>query len=262
MATRTRTTGPPDFVGVGAQRCGTTWWFRILIDHPAIRRARRRRKELHFFDRFSAREMQGADIERYHRLFPRSAGQIAGEWTPRYMRDVWTPRLLHRAAPDAKLLVLLRDPVERLRSGVLHQLTKTPGGRPELLAADAVERGRYASQLRRLREFYDEDSILVLQFEKCRLDPIGQYQRTLRFLDVADDHVPHEIERPRGTTTEPNKEPLWPDLKQALRTALQPEVERLRELVPDLDIDLWPNFAHLAAQQQRHEKARPKSEVS
>jgi hypothetical protein len=240
-------TGPPDFVGVGTQRSGTTWWFRVLVNHPGVRAPRRRRKELHFFDRFCLREMLDADIARYHRLFPRSQGELAGEWTPRYMRDVWTPRLLQRAAPDARLLVLLRDPIERYRSGVPHRLTRTPQRRREALATDGVERSRYAVQLRRLRAFFDEEQILVLQYEKCRLDPVGEYRRTLRFLGVETDYVPEELDRPRGTTMESKKEPLWPDLTEALRAALEPDVERLRDLVPGLRLELWPNFAHLAA---------------
>ena len=46
--------------------------------------------------------------------------------------------------------------------------------------------------------------------------------------------------------------PLWPDLEGALHTALDPDVAALRELVPELDLALWPNFAHLAARQLQH----------
>ena len=41
--------------------------------------------------------------------------------------------------------------------------------------------------------------------------------------------------------------PLWPDLEASLHIALDPEVQALQELVPALDLSLWPNFAHLAA---------------
>ena len=51
------TTGPPDFVGVGTQRSGTTWWFETLLDHPQIRGPRTGRKEQHFFDQFATREL-------------------------------------------------------------------------------------------------------------------------------------------------------------------------------------------------------------
>ena len=231
---------------MGAQRSGTTWWFRTLLEHPGIRAARGGRKEVHFFDRFCAEEMTEADIAEYRDLFPRKPGQIAGEWTPRYMRDVWTPRLLARAAPDAKLLVLVRDPIERFRSGVIHRLTRTPEGRREAIATDAVERGRYGSQLRRLLAFYDEERILVLQYERCRQDPQAEYARTLRFLG-AGDYEPEGLERPRGTTTEGRKEELWPEFEEALRVTLEQDVQLLAELAPELDLRLWPGFSHLAA---------------
>jgi hypothetical protein len=242
---RSETTGPPDFVGVGAQRSGTTWWFRTLVGHPAIRPARGRKKELHFFDPFCARKLRDADIARYHELFPREPGEIVGECTPRYMRDVWVPPLLRRAAPDARMIVMLRDPIERYRSGVLHRLTRTPQRRPETLAADAIERGRYALQLERLRRFFPDEQILVLQYEQCRADASAEYRRTLRFLGVDDDHEPQQVERPRGTTTAALKELLWPELYRALQAAFEPEVERLASLVPRIDLTLWPNFAHL-----------------
>ena len=57
-------------------------------------------------------------VERYHRNFPRPAGGVTGEWTPRYMYDHWSLRLLRRAAPEARILVILRDPIERYRSAL------------------------------------------------------------------------------------------------------------------------------------------------
>ena len=243
MAITNRNAGPPDFVGVGAQRSGTTWWFELLLEHPAIRLSRRGRKELHFFDRFCTREMREADVARYHRLFPPSEGTITGEWTPRYMFDAWTPRLLRRAAPDAKLLVLLRDPLERYRSGFVHEHTRRPGRKPANVAADAIDRGRYATQLRRLWELFPEEQVLVLQYERCRLDTAGEYARTLRFLGVRDDFEPPRSDELRGSTTEARKEPLWPDLSDAIRATLEPEVRELAELVPELDLGLWPSFA-------------------
>lgn len=243
MALLERKAGPPDFVGVGAQRSGTTWWFTLLLEHPAIRLPRQARKELHFFDGFCSQEMQDADVARYHRLFPPVAGTITGEWTPRYMHDAWTPRLLRRAAPDAKLLVLLRDPVERYRSGFAHEHALRPKQKPALVATDALDRGRYATQLRRLWDFFPADQVLVLQYERCRLDPLGQYARTLRFLGVADDFEPPVTGELRGTTTEGSKEALWPDLADDLRATLEPEVSTLAEMVPDLELELWPSFA-------------------
>jgi hypothetical protein len=240
------TTGPPDFIGVGTQRSGTTWWFRTLLGHPQIRPPRGRRKELHFFDAFCARELRDADIAEYHELFPRKRGQIAGEWTPRYMHDFWTPRLLARAAPDAKLLIMFRDPVERFRSGVPHRLSRSPGARLEAATADAIERGRYATQLKRLLAYHDESKLLILQYERCVADPAGQYRRTLEFLGVDTEHRNRQLERRRGTSQAAQKKPLWDDLMDGLRATLEPEVAELAAMTPEIDVSLWKNFAHLA----------------
>ena len=91
-------TGPPDFIGVGTQRSGTTWMQRLLRDHPRIVLPRDTRKEQHFFDWFGKAEMTDADVARYHDQFPRRPGEITGDWTPRYMRDIWTPRLTRRSS--------------------------------------------------------------------------------------------------------------------------------------------------------------------
>ena len=64
-------TGPPDFIGVGTQRSGTTWMQRLLIDHPRIVMPGDERKEQHFFDWFGKTPMTDADIARYHAGFPR-----------------------------------------------------------------------------------------------------------------------------------------------------------------------------------------------
>ena len=238
---------PPDFVGVGAQRCGTTWWFRTLLRHPRIVAPQGRKKELHFFGRFCATQMRADDVAAYHELFRRRRRKVAGEWTPRYMYDPWTPPLLKRAAPEAKLLVMLSDPVERLRSGFAHRRTRVPGGPEQLNAIDAVDRGRYATQLEGLYRHFEPERVLVLQYERCRQDGVAEYRRTLRFLGLPDDREPPPLEASRGTSTEGRKLELWPDLGEALLAALEPEVRQLAELAPELDLRLWPNFAHLAA---------------
>ncbi len=241
-------TAPPDFVGVGTQRSGTSWWFQLLLDHPQIQPPlQKRKKELHFFGRFCSEPMGDEDVARYHALFPNEPGMITGEWTPRYMYDFWTPRLIRRAAPDARILVLLRDPIERYRSGVPHQTGFTPKRGDAAIAADAAQRGRYATQLRRVLAHFDAEQVLVLQYERCARDPLQEYARTLRFLGVSDDFEPSGVRELRGRTRESEKEPLWPDLLEELHDTLDQEALDLQALVPDLDLSLWPNFAHLAA---------------
>src|ERR1700689_141770 len=73
--------GAPDFIGVGTMRSGTSWWHYLISRHPDVARVKSRDKELHYFDQFA---LGGTpDPHEYHKYFPRPAGQIAGEWTPR-----------------------------------------------------------------------------------------------------------------------------------------------------------------------------------
>jgi len=86
--------GPADFVGIGADRSGTTWWHSLISSHPQVSVAPGAEKEVHFFDPFWDGSFGEDDAARYREQFPRAEGAIAGEWTPRYMYDVWTPARL------------------------------------------------------------------------------------------------------------------------------------------------------------------------
>ncbi len=108
----------PDFLIVGAQRCGTSWTYRTLGEHPRILRAWR--KEVQYFDRARA-FARGPNWYRAH--FPRRPpGHLTGEATPSYL---YVPAAMPRLAalvPHARLIVLLRDPVDRAYSHYQHQL--------------------------------------------------------------------------------------------------------------------------------------------
>ena len=254
--------GPPDFIGVGTEGAGTDWWHAALTAHPEIAGPQRGGPALHFFDQFCARELGDADVAEYHGNFPARAGAVSGEWTGRYMSDGWVPPLLRRVAPDARLLVMVADPIEHYRA-VFAERRAALRDYPRLLTGDVVDRASHAFQLARLERYYDPDRILVLQFERCIADPAGEYRRTLRFLGVSDDFVPRSLPasarrtgaaallvRVRRVPPAPVRQPsspLWPELEGALHASLDPEVVALRARVPELDLGLWPNFAHLAA---------------
>jgi hypothetical protein len=230
--------GPPDFVGVGAQRCGTTWWYELICEHPGVQSGLA--KERHFFDVFATEEMTDDDLASYQRCFPRADGQIAGEWTPRYAYDFWTPSLLRRAAPEAKLLFMIRDPLARLRSAIKFRLSMDPPDGPEELARicnEAAARGRYADQLERMLRWFGPDQVLVLQYERCVRDASAEIERTYGFLGIDDRFRPANLERPRGWST--------PDLAlpkavaDSLRFEAEAQAAKLGDLVPDFDPSLW-----------------------
>ena len=234
-------TGPPHYVGVGAQKAGTSWWNRLIQAHPDVVNAGGQPKELHFFDRSWETSFAEADIRRYHAYFPVPPGKVAGEWTPGYLIDFWTPELIARAAPDARILVLLRDPLERFRSGLTHQLAtaRKPLGPRDIQGA--FQRGLYAPQLRRVLAAFPAERVWIGQYEACRADPAQQLARTYAFLGLA----PHELDPDafRGEVNPTTREKFEPSaaLRAALLAGYARDMAQLSELVAGIDLSLWPS---------------------
>jgi hypothetical protein len=228
-------------VGVGAQKAGTSWWNRLIQAHPDVAAAGGGPKELHFFDRSWEVPFADEDVRRYHAYFPVPEGAVAGEWTPGYLIDFWTPGLIARAAPQARILVLLRDPVERFRSGLTHQLatSRKPLGHRDIQGA--FQRGLYAPQLRRVLAAFPAQQVWVGQYEACRADPAAQLARTYEFLGLAPYEPGADAFRGEVNPTTGRKfEPADP-LRASLLEGYAPDMAQLPELVPGIDLSLWPS---------------------
>ena len=235
------TIGPPDYVGVGTARSGTTWWDSLVRAHPQVSRQAETPKEIHFFDGQWTEALADADVRRYQGFFARPPGHLSGEWTPGYMLDVWTPRLLRQAAPEARLLVLLRDPVERFRSGrTLAENRFTVGATARAAANAAFNRGIYADQLQRLWKAFPREQVLVLQYERCVADPAAELQRTYEFIGL-ESQIPAGLDL--GARVNESRGPKvslseWQHDQLVRRYA--PENERLAAMLPrELDLSLW-----------------------
>lgn len=233
--------GPPDYVGVGTARSGTTWWDSLIGAHPQVSRLPGAPKEVHYFDGLWQGQLSDADVRRYHAFFARPSGHHSGEWTPGYMLDVWTPRLLRQAAPDARLVVLLRDPVERFRSGrTLAENRFAVGSTARAAANAAFNRGIYADQLQRLWRAFPREQVLVLQYERCVADPAAELRRTFEFIGL-EPSVPAGLDL--GGRVNESRGPKvtlsgWQEEQLIRRYA--PENERLAEMLEgDLDLSLW-----------------------
>ena len=187
-----------DFIVVGAQKAGTTALFDHLADDPALSLADV--KEAHFFDDES-RDWERPDYGPYHARFDWSRPAIRGEATPIY---AYWPGALERIAaynPAIKLVLMLRDPVERAWSHwrMEHGRGVETGdfswcvrqGRQRLFDAQPwghhreysyVERGFYADQLERMFALFPRDQVLILQADDLRLDPQPVLRRLNAFL--------------------------------------------------------------------------------
>lgn len=206
----------------------------MLTEHPDVFGPRV--KEMHFFGRKTLGRDPSELAAAYAQYFPRPPGAVAGEWTPEYLHRRHVPEQLHAVVPDARLLVLLRDPIERYRSGAIRRPLKTE---------DALLRGLYATQLRRYLAHYPREQILVLQYERCLAEPEAELAKTLSFIGVDSTFVPKRFDR-GGARSFKSAKGIEGKLLRRLMRKYEPEVAELSELGFDIDLSLWPNFAHLA----------------
>ena len=162
----------PNLIVIGAAKCGTTSLHEYLDEHPEI--AMSREKELHFF---VDRKNWSRGLEWYESQFDASA-QVRGESSPGYSayplyRGV--PERMAQTVPDAKLVYLVRDPVERIVSHYTHRTVNWPEmGSLEEALADAhvrewlVTPSHYWLQLEQYLAHFPAEQILVVDSDELR----------------------------------------------------------------------------------------------
>jgi len=176
----------PTFLGIGASRSGSTWLDSFLRSHPAIYMPTRR-KEIHFFDSFYE---QG--IKWYEEFFPKvsHAGdyKAIGEFSPGYLSHPEAPRRIKKHLGRVKMLVILRDPVERAYSQWKYRVQKRAECRSfeEFMHVEEepVELGLYAKQLKRFFSFFEPRNFLILIFERSINEPTSTLLSVGEFLGI------------------------------------------------------------------------------
>jgi hypothetical protein len=196
----------PDAVILGAQKSGTSSLHYYLVQHPQV--IAPLRKEVHYFD---VGYRRGEAWYRAH-FGRRGEPGLNLDSSPYYLFHPAVPARLHALLPQARLVVLLRDPVRRAYSQYWHERDK---GRETLDFEDAIAaeparlgdaevalaegrversaahqhfsylaRGRYAEQLERWFVLFPRGQFLVLRFEDLARDPLAVLNRTLEFLGL------------------------------------------------------------------------------
>jgi len=158
----------PNLIVVGAQKCGTTSLHYYLGLHPEIFMAKE--KELNYFvEEFN----WGKGIDRYRSHFRESA-RILGESSPAYTNfPVYqgVPERMHATIPEAKLIYILRDPIERILSHYMHSWASGTENRPLTEALEDVESSPYVSrsmyyrQLEQYLPYFPDSRILIIAAE-------------------------------------------------------------------------------------------------
>jgi hypothetical protein len=242
---------------IGAQKSGTTSLFAYLDDHPAVAAAMT--KEVHYFDLNSYRD------ERWYRAHFPTALQVARlerrlgvrpaviEASPYYLAHPCAPYRAHDLVPEAKLIVLLRDPVARAISHY-HQAVASGSETLPLRAAVAMEperlrgqvdrivrdptydsfdhrkrsyleRGRYADQLSTWLGLFQREQLLVLDSSLLFRDPAAAVRRVCEFLGI-----PPPVSTAYEALNSRPYAPPDPEVDRLLREHFAESNQRLREL--------------------------------
>lgn len=208
----------PDFLCIGAPRAATTWLHSRLSSHPEVYLPKI--KELHFFDEPRStehRDQSGINWGRTHYFnmdslqswrwyslqFQRGRSALKGDITPAY--STLTEKrveLIHQKLPGAKIIYILRDPVDRAWSGVRRSLWSDTNSRPsesvDILATvshpEILIRGDYRRAITHWEKYYEASNILYLFFDDIIVRPREQLITVCDFLGISSDGLPAEKE--------------------------------------------------------------------
>lgn len=242
--------GTPDFVIIGAQKCGTTFLYDLLSQHPHVEPAAK--KEVHYFDRRFDKSLGWYRSHFPPPIWKEGQRSITGEATPYYLFHPHAARRMAEVVPRARLIVLLRDPVDRAYSSYHHQVR---AGRETLGFEEAIEaeearlrgerermledeqyagfnyqhfsylsRGIYVDQLVQWSKFFSGDQMLVLKSEDL-------FDRMPEALEPVLDFL--GLPRWRSETSQPRLKgsylPMNPATRQRLQDYFEPHNRRLYE---------------------------------
>jgi len=218
----------PDFLLVGAPKCGTSALHAALARHPALYLSEPKEPKFFLTDdapppasgggpgdvaTWAEHVWRRADYEALFAAAPRDA--LCGESTVFYLCDLEAQRRIQKLLPDVRLIAVLRDPVERAHSNWAH--LRGAGLEPEADFRCALARepgraaagwahfwhyacqGRYGEQLAHLDGLFPREQVLLLRYRELRDAPMETLDRVCRFLGVAEgavSSVPHHNVRP------------------------------------------------------------------
>jgi len=219
----------PDFIGIGAQRAGTSWMYQCLFRHPEVFMPR---KEIQFFN---AKYDRGFPWYQEHfRTLPEGRS-ISGEFTPNYLADEQAVPRMAEHVPNAKLVVILREPVARAYSaynlmvshghytGVNFEEAMKPG-------SHLVNGGLYGKHLERVFRFYPKDHVKIFLYEQIDQNPEQVLRELYEYIGVDPDFVPDSVRRKYNMSGFSRAQKFFrlPQLQKALlRSVLRPIFCRL-----------------------------------
>jgi hypothetical protein len=211
----------PDFLIAGVPKAGTTALHAALVRHPQLYLSRVKEPKFFLSDGPPPTTGGPGDVQTYQEhvwrradyeaLFaPAPAGAVRGEATPFYLYDLDAHDRIHALVPDAKLILLLRDPVDRAHSNWTHLWNAGLEPEADFLTACRAEEerraagwadfwhyiglGLYGRQVQHLYKVFPREQVLLMRYRDLRDTPAATLDRVCDFLGVSSG-VLREIPR-------------------------------------------------------------------
>jgi hypothetical protein len=201
MPARAESGALPNLIVIGSQKCGTSGLHYYLGLHPEISMSQP--KELNFF---IAERNYPLGLDWYRAQFDPRA-KVRGESSPNYTahpQHVGVPERMHSIVPEARLLYMVRDPIDRIAAHWVHNFAKRreKGDLSETLThrnTSYLARSHYYTQLRQFLRLYPREQILLVEQEELRNRRLETLRRVFEFVgvDTAFSHTHFSHERHR-----------------------------------------------------------------
>lgn len=180
-----------DFIGIGAQKSGTSWLYKCLMEHPEI--CTTKEKEIHYFNKHYSN-----GVDWYENHFSNCGGKTSGEFSTLYLSDKDVPERIYDYNKDIKIIVSLRNPVDRAYSHYNHikSLNLAPGENIQEVIKkypEMIENGMYGKYLAKYFELFPRDQILILFYDDLNKEPLNFVKKIYSFLEVDESFVPSGI---------------------------------------------------------------------
>ena len=220
----------PNFLIIGAPKAGTTALYHYLSEHPQIYMSPVKEPKFFALEGEKA-DFQGpgdwkhqyiTDIETYGSLFNQVSNEVAiGEASPWYLHMPKAPERIRYYIPEAKLIAILRDPVERAYSQFWMHFSRNLEPIADFAQAMQAEseltrsnwsprwyykqRGFYYAQLKRYFDLFEREQIKVYLYEDFQTNSLSVLQDIFRFLGVDDTFIPNTDQKHNVTLIHKNK---------------------------------------------------------
>jgi len=194
-----------DVFHIGPQKAGTTWVYECLKGHPQL--CAGKKHSIHYFDinYHKGEEWYLSNFEQ------NNLEKKTIDITPTYIRCPYAAERIFNYNPQAKLILCLRNPIERAFSHYWHNKKKSeylvPFSRFKKnydLYNSWIETGFYFSHLSRFLKFFPRNQILVQDFDHLEMEPLVFLKQVYQFLDIDECYKPDALEK-RINVAKPQK---------------------------------------------------------